>query len=62
MKKYIDFKNKIESKVTTLNSTEVVKTAEKTINCKFEWTPKCKAAFEKCVAARKNQIEPKPKQ
>ena len=29
---------------------------------KFEWTPKRKEAFEKCVAARKNQIQvPKEK-
>ena len=28
---------------------------------KFEWTPKRKAAFEKCVAARKNQMQTKTK-
>ena len=58
-----DDDNKNESKVSTSNSTKVVETLEKPKKQKrkFEWTPKRKAAFEKCVAARKSQIEPKQK-
>ena len=39
-------------------STKNVETVEKTKKQKrkFEWTPKRKEAFEKCVAARKTQI------
>ena len=47
----------------TLRS-ETVETVEKPKKQKrkFEWTPKRKEAFEKCVAARKNQIQvPKEK-
>jgi hypothetical protein len=58
-----DNDNKSESKVATSKTTEVAETVEKPKKQKrkFEWTPKRKAAFEKCVAARKNQIEPKQK-
>ena len=45
-------------------STKTVETVEKPKKQKrkFEWTPKRKEAFEKCVAARKNQIQvPKSK-
>ena len=43
---------------TTTSSSNTVETVEKPKKQKrkFEWTPKRKAAFEKCVAARKNQI------
>jgi len=63
MEKNNDIDNKSESKLSTSNPTEVVETVEKPKKQKrkFEWTPKRKAAFEKCVAARKSQIEPKPK-
>ena len=49
--------NKSEPKKDTV----VVETVEKPKKQKrkFEWTPKRKAAFEKCVAARKNQLQPK---
>ena len=55
--------NKNESKVGTSKNNEVAETVEKPKKQKrkFEWTPKRKAAFEKCVAARKSQIEPKQK-
>ena len=55
--------NKNESKITTSKTIEVAETVEKPKKQKhkFEWTPKRKAAFEKCVAARKCQIEPKQK-
>ena len=55
--------NKNESKVATSKNIEVAETVEKPKKQKrkFEWTPKRKAAFEKCVAARKSQIEPKQK-
>ena len=58
-----DNDNKNESKVATSKNNEVAETVEKPKKQKrkFEWTPKRKAAFEKCVAARKNQIEPKQK-
>ena len=44
--------------MSTLSS-NTVETVEKTKKqkLKFEWTPKQKEAFEKCVAARKNQIK-----
>ena len=63
MEKNTEFDNKNESKVSTSNTPVVVETAEKPKKQKrkFEWTPKRKAAFEKCVAARKNQIQTKPK-
>ena len=55
--------NKNESKITTSKTIEVAETVEKPKKQKrkFEWTPKRKAAFEKCVAARKCQIEPQQK-
>jgi len=58
-----DNDNKNESKVATSKNIEVAETVEKPKKQKrkFEWTPKRKAAFEKCVAARKCQIEPKQK-
>ena len=58
-----DNDNKNESKVATSKNIEVAETVEKPKKQKrkFEWTPKRKAAFEKCVAARKSQIEPKVK-
>ena len=58
-----DIDNKNATKVSTSNTVEVVETVEKPKKQKrkFEWTPKRKAAFEKCVAARKSQIEPKQK-
>jgi hypothetical protein len=58
-----DNDNKNDTKVSTSNSTVVAETVEKPKKQKrkFEWTPKRKAAFEKCVAARKSQIEPKQK-
>ena len=45
----------------TKQDTVVVETVEKPKKQKrkFEWTPKRKAAFEKCVAARKKQLQPK---
>ena len=63
MEKNTDIDNKNESKVPTSNDPVVVETVEKPKKQKrkFEWTPKRKAAFEKCVAARKCQIEPKQK-
>ena len=63
MEKNTDNDNKNDTKVSTSNTTEVVETVEKPKKQKrkFEWTPKRKAAFEKCVAARKSQIEPKAK-
>ena len=55
--------NKNVSKLPISKTTEIVETVEKPKKAKrkFEWTPKRKAAFEKCVAARKNQIQPKRK-
>jgi hypothetical protein len=63
MEKNTDVDNKYESKDSTSNTPVVVETVEKPKKQKrkFEWTPKRKAAFEKCVAARKNQLQPKPK-
>ena len=63
MEKNTEIDNKNESKVSTSNNPVVVETVEKPKKQKrkFEWTPKRKAAFEKCVAARKNQLQPKPK-
>jgi hypothetical protein len=58
-----DNDNKNVSKLPISKTTEVTETVEKPKKTKrkFEWTPKRKAAFEKCVAARKNQIQPKRK-
>ena len=63
MKNTNDNDNKNDTKVSTSNSTDVAKTVEKPKKQKrkFEWTPKREAAFEKYVAARKNQIKPKAK-
>ena len=63
MEKNNDNDNKNVSKLPISKDTEVVETVEKPKKAKrkFEWTPKRKAAFEKCVAARKSQIEPKQK-
>ena len=63
MEKNTDNDNKNDTKVSTSKSNEVAETVEKPKKQKrkFEWTPKRKAAFEKCVAARKSQIEPKAK-
>ena len=63
MEKNNDIDNKSESKLSTSNPTEDVETVQKPKKQKrkFEWTPKRKAAFEKCVAARNSHIEPKPK-
>jgi hypothetical protein len=56
-----DNDNKSESKVATSKNNEGAETVEKPKKQKrkFEWTPKRKAAFEKCVAARKNRLQPK---
>ena len=32
---------------------------KKKLTRKFSWTPACKAAFEKCIAARKKGLKPK---
>ena len=63
MEKNNDNDNKNVSKLPISKDTEVVETVEKPKKAarKFEWTPKRKAAFKKCVAARKNQIQPKRK-
>ena len=63
MEKNTDNDNKSDTKVSTSKSTENTETVEKPKRPKrkFEWTPKRKEAFEKCVAARKNQIQIKPK-
>jgi hypothetical protein len=45
-----------ESSTLTSKTVETVEKPKKQKR-KFEWTPKRKAAFEKCVAARKNQIQ-----
>ena len=52
--------NNTETKPSVSKPVETVE-AKKKSKRKFEWTPKRKAAFEKCVAARKNQIQTKPK-
>jgi hypothetical protein len=52
--------NNTETNTPVSKPVETVE-AKKKIKRKFEWTPKRKAAFEKCVAARKNQIQTKPK-
>ena len=52
--------NKTETNIPVSKPVETVETKIKSKR-KFEWTPKRKAAFEKCVAARKNQIQIKPK-
>ena len=49
--------NKNEPKKDTVVAETVEKPKKQ--KRKFEWTPKRKAAFEKCVAARKNQLQPK---
>ena len=58
-----DIDNKNDTKLSTSNTSVVAETVEKPKKQKrkFEWTPKRKAAFEKCVAARKSQIVPKQK-
>ena len=63
MEKNTDNDNKSASKESTSKSTENTETVEKPKRRKpkFEWTPKRKEAFEKCVAARKNQIQIKTK-
>ena len=45
-----------ESSTLTSKTVETVEKPKKQKH-KFEWTPKRKAAFEKCVAARKTQIQ-----
>ena len=57
MEKNTDNDNKSDTKVSTSKSTENTETVEKPKRPKrkFEWTPKRKEAFEKCVAARKIQ-------
>jgi hypothetical protein len=52
-----DNANKNEPKKDTVVAETVEKPKKQ--KRKFEWTPKRKAAFEKCVAARKNQLQPK---
>ena len=52
--------NNTETNTPVSKPVETVEAKKKTKR-KFEWTPKRKAAFEKCVAARKNQIQTKPK-
>jgi hypothetical protein len=52
--------NKTDTNTLVSKPAETVETKKKSRR-KFEWTPKRKAAFEKCVAARKNQIQIKPK-
>jgi len=52
--------NNTETNTQVSKPVETVEAKKKTKR-KFEWTPKRKAAFEKCVAARKNQIQTKPK-
>ena len=63
MEKNNENDNKTDSKLSTSKAVESVETVEKTKKQKrkFEWTPKRKAAFEKCVAARKTQLQPKLK-
>ena len=55
MEKNNDNDNKNVSKLPISKDTEVVETVEKPKKAKrkFEWTPKRKAAFEKCVAQEK---------
>ena len=52
--------NNTETKPSVSKPVETVEDKKKPKR-KFEWTPKRKAAFEKCVAARKNKIQTKPK-
>ena len=52
--------NNTESKPPVSKTVETVD-AKKISKRKFEWTPKRKAAFEKCVAACKNQMQTKTK-
>ena len=63
MEKNNENDNKTDSKLSTSKAVDSVETVEKPKKQKrkFEWTPKRKAAFEKCVAARKNQLQPKLK-
>ena len=52
--------NNNETKPSMSKPVETVEDTKKPKR-KFEWTPKRKAAFEKCVAARKNQMQTKTK-
>ena len=52
--------NNNETKPSVSKPVETVEDKKKPKR-KFEWTPKRKAAFEKCVAARKNQMQTKTK-
>ena len=52
--------NNNETKPSMSKTVETVEDTKKPKR-KFEWTPKRKAAFEKCVAARKNQMQTKTK-
>jgi hypothetical protein len=56
MNKSTENDNINESSTLTSQNVETVEKPKKQKR-KFEWTPKRKAAFEKCVAARKNQIQ-----
>ena len=60
MDKVADNANNTETNTQVSKPVETVEVKKKPKR-KFEWTPKRKAAFEKCVAARKNQIQTKPK-
>jgi hypothetical protein len=60
MDKVTDNANNTETNTQVSKPVETVEVKKKPKR-KFEWTPKRKAAFEKCVAARKNQIQTKPK-
>ena len=55
-KKITDNAKKNDTKVAMSDTTEVSETVEKAKRPKrkYDWTPKRKAAFERCVAARKN--------
>ena len=60
MDKNVENDNKTDNSLPESKPLETVEAKKKTKR-KFEWTPKRKAAFEKCIAARKNQIQTKPK-
>ena len=60
MDKNVENDNKTDNSLPESKPSETVEAKKKTKR-KFEWTPKRKAAFEKCIAARKNQIQTKPK-
>ena len=60
MDKVADNANNTETNTQVSKPVETVEVKKKPKR-KFEWKPKRKAAFEKCVAARKNQIQTKPK-